>query len=80
MEQKLTAMGAGSFHMRQIRGAVAALRGEVEMQQQGSSSHTAVSSTGEGVVVPWMTKKRYAAFISHHQRDSAMEVRASARK
>ena len=26
-------------------------------------------------MVPWVTKKRYAAFISHHQRDSAMEAR-----
>merc|ERR1719160_2436819 len=74
-------MGAGSFHIRQIREAVAALRGEVEMQQKGSSSQhpgesaTAVSGTGGGVMTPWVTKKRYAAFISHHQRDSAMEAR-----
>ena len=38
VEQKLTAMGAGSFHLRQIRGAVAALRGESKSGHQGSRS------------------------------------------
>ena len=33
------------------------------------------SATGDLIVPPWQTKKKFAAFLSHHQRDSAMEAR-----
>ncbi len=36
-------------------------------QQLGAT--TSASSVGD--VLPWRTQKRYAAFLSHHQRDSA---------
>ena len=77
LEQKLQATGAGSFQLRQIRDACAGLRAA------GASTSTAVTAAATvGVasrqgetIPPWQSQRRHAAFISHHQRDSAMEAR-----
>ena len=69
LDEKLAATGAGSFHMRQIRDALARLRSE-----NGAAPGTAGAAAVEGgalVPAPWQTQRRYAAFISHHQKESA---------
>ena len=81
VERTLAATGAGSFHLRQIRDALSALRSESGQRDgaAGSSGATTMAPTTTGavavaggrIVQPWITQKRYAAFLSHHQRDSA---------
>ena len=81
VERTLAATGAGSFHLRQIRDALSALRSESGQRDgaAGSSGATTTATTttaavavaGGRIVQPWITQKRYAAFLSHHQRDSA---------
>ena len=77
LDEKLAATGAGSFHMRQIRDAVARLRSESGAAAPATTAGVAMAADTSGALVPppWQTQRRYAAFISHHQKESAMEAR-----
>merc|ERR1719161_406826 len=86
LEEKLGATGAGSFQLRQIRDALARVRSSdsdavredaaTAAKHLASNGPSSSAEGGDGLVVPsWEGKKKYAAFLSHHQRDSAMESR-----